>query len=147
MPHPNAWSLFSLEGLHFFIRDVHVVLVSLFGWPIVQSISHFFGSAKKNCAVSDTGHFFCPLSFLKIGHSLISRLDKKKIRDWTKYKFSALWDRTIFFCRTKKNEKLIGQLVGQETDQNHMDVTFLKRQLVLPIKIQIFTHQEMWSSG
>ena len=28
----------------------------------------------------------------------------------------------IFLWLTKKNEKLTGQLVGQETDQNHMDV-------------------------
>ena len=27
-----------------------------------------------------------------------------------------------FFLADQKNEKLTGQLVGQETDQNHMDV-------------------------
>ena len=42
-------------------------------------------------------------------------MDKKKL--------SCLWDGSIFFWSTKKNEKLTGQLVGQGTDQNQMDVT------------------------
>ena len=32
----------------------------------------------------------------------------------------------LFFWATKKNEKKTGQLVHQETDQNHMDGTLLK---------------------
>ena len=37
---------------------VHVLLVSLFGIPIVGSISHFFGWPKENCPISETGQFF-----------------------------------------------------------------------------------------
>ena len=33
----------------------------------------------------------------------------------------------FFFWSTKKNEKKTGQLVHQETDQNHMDGTIEKR--------------------
>ena len=61
-----------------------MVLVSLFVRPIVRSISYFFGLAKKNCPVSETWQFFVhPFeffvqSFLKIGHSLISRLEKNE---------------------------------------------------------------------
>ena len=33
------------------------------------------------------------------------------------------WDWTIIFWSAKKNEKKTGQLVDQETDQNHMDGT------------------------
>ena len=50
-------------------------------------------------------------SFLKIGHSLISRLDKKS-REWTK-KLSGLWDRSIIFWTTKKKWEIdwtIGRL-------------------------------------
>ena len=85
-----------------------MVLVSLFVRPIVRSISYFFGLAKKNCPVSETWQFFVhPFeffvqSFLKIGHSLISRLEKKW-REWTKYELSSLWDRTIFFLAEQKN--------------------------------------------
>ena len=59
-------------------------------------------------------------------------VDQKKFW-YTKNKFSGPkiprdcpkipWDWTIFFGRPKKNEKKTGQLVDQETDQNHMDGT------------------------
>ena len=108
-------------------RGVHVVLVSLFGRPIVRSISHFFGRPRQNCPFSETGQFFFVhsleffvQSFLKIGHSLISRVDKKVKRVDKKIVRSLKW--VNFFWPTPKNEKLNGQLVGQETDQNHMDV-------------------------
>ena len=43
-------------------RDVHVVLVSLFGRPIVRLISHFFlGRPKQNCPFSETRHFLSTL--------------------------------------------------------------------------------------
>ena len=79
------------------------------------------GQPQKNCPVSDSTFFVRSLeffirSFLKIGHSLVSRLDKKKSREWKKYKSNNS------FWPTQKNEKLTGQLVGQETEQNHMDV-------------------------
>ena len=32
----------------------------------------------------------------------------------------------LFFWATKKNEKKTGQLVHQETDQNHMDGTHMR---------------------
>ena len=41
----------------------------------------------------------------------------------------GLWDGTIFFWPTKNNNKLTGQLVGQETEQNHMDVPVKRVQL------------------
>ena len=40
-------------------------------------------------------------------------------RDWPKIP----WDWTIFFLVDQKNEEKTGQLVDQETDQNHMDGT------------------------
>ena len=95
---------------------VHVVLVSLFGQPTVWSIFHCFGRAQENCPVSKT---LFVQSFLKIGHSLISRLDKKKLCAWTtKNDLSLRLDN--FFWLTKKDEKLTGHLGVQETDQNHM---------------------------
>ena len=64
------------------VKDVHVVLVSLFGRPSQFLI--FWGQPPKNCPVSETKHFcfvhsleFFVHSFLKSGYSLISRLDKK----------------------------------------------------------------------
>ena len=151
-------------------RGVHVVLASLFGRPIIRSISYFFGQPK---IVSETGQFFFVhsleflgasmwfwsvsladqlsgqllifygqsknseigqknfvhsldlffQSFLKIGHSLISRQDKKNQESGQNKIVQSLRDN--FFWPTKKSEKLTGQFVGQETDQNHMDVPFL----------------------
>ena len=88
---------------------VHVVLVSLFGRPTVWSIFHFFGRAQENCPVSKTRKFLFVQSFLKIGHSLISRLDKKNyVRG--QQKMTCLWDWTIFFWPTKKWE--INRTIG-----------------------------------
>ena len=64
-------------------RDVYVVFISLIDQPIVQSISHIFLLAKKDLYLLRDGTFFVHSleffvkSFLKIGHTLISRLDKK----------------------------------------------------------------------
>ena len=68
---------------------------------------------------------------MKIGRSLISRLDKKDQERGQK-KLSSLWDGSIFFGRPQKNEKLTRQLVYQETGQNHMDA---------PIVIKILTRK------
>ena len=68
--------------------------------PIVQSISHFFVGLKKLTRLKDRTFFLSTLlnffvhSFLKIGHCLISRLNKNKL--------SRLWDKSIFFGATKK---------------------------------------------
>ena len=88
--------------------------------------------------------------FLKIGHSLISRLDKKNQESGQK-KLSGLWDRSICFWPTKKNKKLTGQLVGQETDQNHMDipivlVNFQNHNNAYAIKSQSVDHAPFWKT-
>ena len=95
--HAESYDLFTLD---WHMRGIHVVLVSLFNRPIDLSISHFFGSAKRkvSCLRDRTLFFahspdFFVQSFLKIGHSLVSRLDKKKSRECTK-KLSGLWDRS-----------------------------------------------------
>ena len=114
------------------MAPTQITIWSLSTWNgIVRSISHFSGVSQKNCPVSETGQFFFPLSwisfvqsFLKIGHPLI-RDWTKKIKKADKKTFSSLWDWTLFLLADPKNEKLTGQLVGQETDQNHMDVPFL----------------------
>ena len=68
---------------------------------------------------------------MKIGRSLISRLDKKdQERGQKKIVQSLRW--VNFFWPTQKNEKLTGQLVDQETGQNHMDA---------PIVIKILTRK------
>ena len=97
------------------IRGVHVVLVSFFCRPIIRSISHFFSHPPKKIVLSQRLDNFCWLSwifsslFLKIGHSLISRFDKKNLYDPR--------DGSIFFCQSKKNERFTGKFVIQETDQ------------------------------
>ena len=75
------------------------------------------GQPQKNCPVSDSTFFvrsleFLIRSFLKIGHSLISRLDKKIKR--VDKKNCPISDTGQFsFGRPKKIEKLSRQLVGQ----------------------------------
>ena len=116
------------KGLVSLFSPIHVVLVSLLvdqlsglflifiGRPkkIVQSLGIFgqslgiFGWPKKNLV--DQKKFWCTKK--KFGRPKIPR-------DWPKIP----WDWTIFFWSTKKNEKKTGQLVDQETDQNHMDGT------------------------
>ena len=59
-------------------RDVHVVLVSLFGRPIVPSIFHFSGVSQKNCPV-----------FFENWPPSNQRLDKK-VNKVDKRKFSGL---------------------------------------------------------
>ena len=116
------------------IKVVHVVLVFLFGRPIVQSISHFLVGQNKIVFLSSflknpSGTFIwfcsvswptnCPVNFSFFG------LAKRKL--------SCLRDPRIFLStgqkiqesQTKHNEKLTVQLVGQETDKNHMDVPFI----------------------
>ena len=108
------------------------------GQPIVRSFSHFFWSTKKK--LSSLREFLVSLWFFLVSlvWSLVTlwyqrvtnfqtRLKKKiralpkKIRDWPKIP----WDWTNFFWLTKKNEKKTGQLVDQESDQNHMDGTIV----------------------
>ena len=76
-----------------YIRGVHVVL-SLFADQLSGEFLNFFGRPNENCPVSETRHFFVH-SFLKIGHSLISRLDKKKSREWAKKIVLTIGNRLI----------------------------------------------------
>jgi hypothetical protein len=110
-------------------RFSHVVLVSLFGQPIVWSISNFFGLKKNEIVQSQRPdslflstilNFFVQ-SFLKIGHPFNQRLEKKS-REWTKRNCPVSETGQFLFGRPKKKEKLTGQLVSQETDQHHIDV-------------------------
>ena len=96
-------------------------------WPTNCQVnfSFFWGQPKKLSSLRDRTIFLSTLlnffvqSFLKIGHPLI--------RDWTK-KQSLVSETGHFFCwPTQKNEKLTGQLVSQETDQNHVDVPKIKK--------------------
>ena len=82
--------------------------------------SIFFGWPKENCPVSQTGQFFCSLSwifcsffFLKIGHSLISKLDKKNQESGQK-KCLVFESRQFSFGRPIKWE--INRTIGQPRD-------------------------------
>ena len=108
------------------------------GRPIVRSISHFFWSTKEKFVQYQiffvhSLEFFVQ-SFLKmwfwsvswptncpINFSFFEKDWTKNSREWTKISESG----QIFFCFTKKIEKQTGQLVDQETDQNHMEGTLV----------------------
>ena len=99
------------------------------GQPIVRSFSHFFWSTKKK--LSSLREFLVSLwEFLvyqkkfwsikkKFGISKRNLVDQKFPQ--TDQKFPETGQ--IVFWLTKKNEKKTGQLVDQESDQNHMDGT------------------------
>ena len=107
---------------------VHVVLVSLLVNQLSILFLIFFWSTKKNCPVSGnfwsvSGNFW--LTKFLFGIPKLFLVDQiffglpKIPRDWPKIP----WNWTIFFLVDQKNEKKTGQLVYQETDQNHMDGT------------------------
>ena len=106
-----------------------MVLVSLFGQLIVQSISHFFGRPKNKLSIlrDRTISFvhslekFCAVFFDNLSLSNMYLDWTKKIKRVDKEKFPVLRVDNCFLAN-QKNEKLTRQLVGQETDQNHMDV-------------------------
>ena len=87
----------------------------------------FFWSVKTEIVQSQRlDNFFLSSLFLKIGHPLIRDWTKKSRND--KKKQSPVSETGHFFCwPTQKNEKLTGQLVRQETEQNHMDVPKIKK--------------------
>ena len=109
---------------------------SMWFWSVSWStncpvfFSFFLVDQKRNCPVS--GNFwsvsgnFWSTKFL-FGIPKLFLVDQiffglpKIPRDCPKIP----WDWTIFFWSTKKNEKKTGQLVDQETDQNHMDGTLV----------------------
>ena len=93
------------------ISGVHVLLVSLFGRPIVRSISHFFGRPIFFLVdQKPISHFFGRPIFFLVNQKPFSHVFGRPIYQ-------------IYFWLTKKNEKQTGQLVDQEIDQNHMDGT------------------------
>ena len=105
-----------------------MVLVSLLVDQLSGLFLIFFGQPKKNCLVSGNfwlvaGNFWSTKFLFGIPKNFLVDqffFGRPKIpRDWPKIP----WDWTIFFWSTKKNEKKTGQLVDQETDQNHMDGT------------------------
>ena len=105
-----------------------MVLVSLLVNQLFSLFLIFFWSTKKNCRVSGifwsvSGNFRSTKK--KFGRPKTILVHQKEIW-WTKNsqrltKNSLRLDN--FFWSTKKNEKKTGQLVDQETDQNHMDGT------------------------
>ena len=98
----------------FHISPVHVVLVSLLVDQLSGLFLIFFGRPKK--IVQSQGIF---------GQSLGIFGRPKKILVYQKEIWSTKNSLRLdnFFRSTKKNEKKTGQLVDQETDQNHMDGT------------------------
>ena len=99
--------------------------------------SFVFGRPKKNCPVSGnvwsvSDFFWSGSGFLvdqkKRLSSLREFLVDQKNQSLTK-KNQRLTKNFLrldnFFWSTKKNEKKTRQLVDQETDQNHMDGTFV----------------------
>ena len=89
----------------------HVLLVSLFGIPIVRSISHFFGRPNFFFVYQI---FFCYTKYL-FGRPNFFLVDQ--ISFWyTKISFSytkILFGQLNLFLVDQKNEKLTGQLVYQ----------------------------------
>ena len=106
-----------------------MVLVSLLVDQLSSLFLTFFGQPKKN--LFSLREFLVSL-WIFFGQALIFWYTKKKFW-YTKKKFG--WPKKskpdqkfpeteqIFFWSTKKSEKKTGQLVDQETDQNHMDGT------------------------
>ena len=70
-------------------------------------------SQRQDNFFVDSLEFFCPVFFENWSPSN-QRLDKKIKKV----------DKKTFCWLTPKNEKLTGQLVRQETDQNHMNVPY-----------------------
>ena len=111
-------------------KPVHVVLVSLLVDQLSGLFLIFLVNQKKivhsqEVFVQSLGIFGRPKKNLvnqkKFWYTK-KKFGRPKIpRDWPKIP----WDWTIFFWSTKKNEKKTGQLVDQETDQNHMDGTMV----------------------
>ena len=112
----KLWPPFNLHALlniyeslgKIYIRGVHVVLVSLFGRPIVRSISHFFWSAKRklSCLRDRTNFFAHSLesfvqSFFENWSPSNQRLDKKSRND-KKNNLRSLRLNTFFVGRPKK---------------------------------------------
>ena len=98
------------------------------GRPIVRSFSHFFWSTKKN--LSSLREFLVSLwEFLvnQISFWYTKIFFGRQNFFWSTKNSQRLTKNSLrldnFFWSTKKNEKKTGQLVDQETDQNHMDGT------------------------
>ena len=93
----------SLQRLTRVNRSVLVVLFSLFGRLVVLSIFLPLSRPKENCPISETLQFifvdlnFLSSFFLTIGHSLIFRLDKKKIKRLNKNQIIRYLSRVNFF--------------------------------------------------
>ena len=71
-------------------------------------------------------------------------------REWTK-KMSCLWDGTIFFWPTKKNEKWTRKLAGQETDKNYIIQTIIKAKFLAEkpsawAKFEIAVSVDLWQA-
>ena len=85
--------------------------------------SYFLVDQKKNCPVS--GNFWAVSGKKKFGQPKKVLVYQKEI--WLTKNSQRLTKNSLrldnFFWSTKKNEKKTGQLVNQETDQNHMDGT------------------------
>ena len=117
---------------------IHQLLVpSMWFWSVSWStncpvfFSFFLVDQKKNCPVSGnlwsvSGNFWSTKFLFGVPKFLFSipknqSLTKKNSE--TDQKFPET--EQIFFWSTKKSEKQTGQLVDQETDQNHMDGTII----------------------
>ena len=88
------------------LSGVHVLLVSLFGRPIVRSISHFFGRPIFFLVdQKPISHFF--------GRPIFFWLSKKKLVDQKHKKMAFSWPKKYWLTKKMKNLKLTGQLVDQ----------------------------------
>ena len=92
-------------------RDVQVVLVSLFGQPIVWSISHFLGQPKKLVQSQRLDNFFvhslefvCPV-FLENWLPSNQRVDKKNC-PWLQSLIERFVFRRLKFCKAMKSSPL-----------------------------------------
>ena len=106
--------------------------------PVFFSL--FLVDQKKNCPVSGnfwsvSGNFWYTKK--KFGQPKKILVHQKEI--WSTKNSQRLTKNSLrldnFFWSTKKNEKKTGQLVDQETDQNHMDGTSEKGCVKNPDKI------------
>ena len=135
---PVYFSLFfgrpkqNLFSLREFLSPVHVVLVSLLVDQLSGLFLILFGRPKKKLSslreflVSLWEFLVDQISFwntkIFFGQSNFFLVDQKFPQ--TDQKFSET--EQYLFWLTKKNEKKTGQLVDQETDQNHMDGTLVR---------------------
>ena len=124
-------SQFTISSKYFDMKGVHVLLVSLFGIPIVWSISHFFGWPN----------FFWYTKYFFFGIPNIFLVDQ----NFFLVDQISFWYTKIFFCYPKfflvdqKMRNWSNNWYTKETDQKYMDAASIKRTVLLAFQGLFFS--------